>query len=291
MQARKYRSKIISVLITALVTSSLTLVNIKTATAITPVGDDNSRAWVINETPQNLQIATLNSASAVAIPSNSTTTSARSNGLAAVSARSASGTGQTATVRLSGVLSLYTLSGTNVAFTADGGTFSSPTSIAAFTPTITATAAAFVATATQAAVTQGILWTAPSTAGTYTVNVYRPSQTTTYNGIANNRFDIGTKFGSITVTVGDSHPAVGGTNAADTFGATNGSMFTAVAENTGATGVIHALTRQGVGEDSACSNSNCFSWRRVITLWHGEHCGSFLSLGRNFLRHGCGLSR
>ena len=253
MQLRKYRSKVISVLITALVTSSLTLINIKTATAITPVGDANSAAWVINNTPQNLQIATDNSASAVAIPSNSTTTSARSNGLAAISARSASGTGQTATVRLSGVLSLYTLSGTNVAFVANGGTFSSPTSISNFTPTITSTAAAFVATATQAAVTQGILWTAPSTAGTYTVSVYRPSQTTTYQAISSTVFDTGTKFGEVTVTVGGSHPVVGGTNAADTFGATNGSMFVAVAANTGVTGVIHALTEQGVGEDSALS--------------------------------------
>ena len=106
---------------------------------------------------------------------------ARSVGLLAKD--SSSSTAQTATVLTSGRLSLYAPVSTDVAFTTSGGTFASAsmgnstsaaTAIAYSDPAKTVllnpwqTAATLVAT----------IWTAPSTAGTYTVSLYKHSGTT-----------------------------------------------------------------------------------------------------------------
>jgi hypothetical protein len=125
MNFRNYRRKIVSIAISGLLAGAVSAVSPSATFAITPVGDSNSIAWATNGTPQNLQIATINSASAIAVSDNTATAAARSVGLAVTSARSASATGQTATVQLGGVLSLYTLSATSTALVANGGTFSS----------------------------------------------------------------------------------------------------------------------------------------------------------------------
>ena len=279
MNFRNYRRKIVSIAISGLLAGAVSAVSPSATFAITPVGDSNSAAWATNGTPQNLQIATLNSASAVAVVNNTSTATARSVGLAVTSARSASATGQTATVQLGGILSLYSLSATSTALVATGGTFSN-TIASGYTLTITSTAAAFTIAATavgQATTAHAVLWTAPTTAGTYVISSYRGAQgltATSYLGISTTSFDTGFKFGEITVTVGGTHPAPGGTNAPDTLGNTNSSLFVAVSAASGTTGVIHPTTTLGTGEDSAKSKgllakSNTFGTAQTATVLSG----------------------
>ena len=127
----------------------------------------------------------------------STGTSARSLGLLAHDG--STGTAQTATVLAGGALSLYAETSTNVSFTASGGTFSGAT-IA--DKTIAATYSQTVRTVfianTIASTPVAVLWTAPSTAGSYTVSMYDASataQNTSTLGVG------GTLRGNITVTV------------------------------------------------------------------------------------------
>ena len=279
MNFRNYRRKIVSIAISGLLAGAVSAVSPSATFAIAPVGDSNSAAWATNGTPQNLQIATLNSASAVAVVNNTSTATARSVGLAVTSARSASATGQTATVQLGGILSLYSLSATSTALVATGGTFSN-TIAAGYTLTTTSTAAAFTIAATAvgtATTAHAVLWTAPTTAGTYVISSYRGAQgltATSYLGISTTSFDTGFKFGEITVTVGGTHPAPGGTNAPDTLGNTNSSLFVAVSAASGTTGVIHPTTTLGTGEDSAKSKgllakSNTFGTAQTATVLSG----------------------
>jgi len=105
---------------------------------------------------------------------------ARSTGL--LQKDSSSSTAQTATLLTSGRLSLYAPVSTDVAFTASAGTFASATTgyntggttmVAYSDPAKTVLLQSW-----QAATLVAALWTAPSTAGTYTVSLYRHSGTT-----------------------------------------------------------------------------------------------------------------
>ena len=82
-----------------------------------------------------------------------------------------SGTAQTATMLTSGVLSLYSPISTAVAYVATGGTFnvSSPAVIGSTATYGQDRRTILFASATS---TVGFAWTAPSTAGTYTVSMY-----------------------------------------------------------------------------------------------------------------------
>jgi len=96
--------------------------------------------------------------------------SALSKGL--LSKDSSNGTAQTATVLAGGVLSLYASVSTASAFSATGGSFSSPYGGAAgntpyFNSTNTYVGVGTATTSTGVA----ILWTAPTTAGSYTVSL------------------------------------------------------------------------------------------------------------------------
>jgi hypothetical protein len=65
---------------------------------------------------------------------------------------------------------------------------------------------------------------------------------------------LGTEIGKITVTVGGTHPVVGGTNAPATLGGVNASMFVAVADNTGLSASVHSASDLlGECEDEAKS--------------------------------------
>ena len=130
-----------------------------------------------------------------------------------------------------------------------GGTLSSPKNIGTSGGlNSSSTVALFEHTSATSA---AVLWTAPSTAGSYTISLYSSTTTT---GVALANPTAGTSaVASITVTVGGTHPLVDGTNSPDTLGAINGSMFTAVASNTGATAVVHPATTLGVGETMALS--------------------------------------
>jgi len=105
---------------------------------------------------------------------------ARSTGLLAKD--SSSSTAQTATLLTSGRLSLYAPVSTDVAFTASAGTFASATAggnaggstqVAYSDPAKTVLLQSW-----QSATLAAVLWTAPSSAGTYTVSLYKHSGTT-----------------------------------------------------------------------------------------------------------------
>jgi len=127
----------------------------------------------------------------------STGTTARSLGL--LSHNGTTGTAQTATILAGGALSLYAETSTNVSFTATGGTFSGATVAdknvtATYSQTV---GTVFIANAI-ASTPVAVRWTAPATAGTYTVSMYdasATSQNTAALGVG------GTLRGSITVTV------------------------------------------------------------------------------------------
>jgi hypothetical protein len=93
---------------------------------------------------------------------------AKSLGL--LSKDTSSGVAQTATVLTGGVLSLYAHISTSVGFVASGGTFSSGTA----TPTYAQDRKSAVVTVAAAtpATAAAILWTAPTTVGTYTISTY-----------------------------------------------------------------------------------------------------------------------
>ena len=279
MNFKLIQQKITLPLVGALVSGMLVAISIPTAAnAIAPVGAATSNVTIINGTPSGvIGVATINSASAVALTDQTATAVARSVGLAVYAAGTA--LTSTAQVQLGGTLSLFNLSATSMAYVADGGTFSSPVGVTGFTLTVTSTAAAFTAAATSTGATLGkaVLWTAPSTAGTYTINGYVGTQgagADTYAAVTTNNFVVGTNFGRITVTVGGTHPAPGGTNAPDTLGNTNSSLFVAVSAASGTTGVIHPTTTLGTGEDSAKSKgllakSNTFGTAQTATVLSG----------------------
>jgi len=176
-------------------------------------------AEVTAKVPSGFYVAETLSNSGAAVAANFSTagaapvSSARSLGLLAKDA--SSGVAQTATMLTSGTLSLYwlitTSAGTAVALTATGGTFGvGSTSSIGITPTMNQTrqTALFAAAATGV----GQLWTAPSTAGTYTIAAY-------YHGngaIPTLTTPAGTLFGQITVTV-VAASAGGSYNAAKSF--------------------------------------------------------------------------
>jgi len=262
----------IKVLLVSLLSTFVLVVPVQTASAITPVGAENGAvSFSIAGTgavTTELEIASENatstaSAKLILMPGKVTaaTQTASSEGLAVLNRTTI--TDQSATVALGGKLSMYTTSSTTVAISATGGTISETATATTNAPatdwTSSATAAAFIYnnTASSVAHTVGVIWTAPSTAGTYTITAKIANTATPgANPSATNPL-LGSTIATVTVTVGGSHPVVGGTNAPDTLGTVDASMFVAVATNNGPTGVIHgastATTEPGTGENAALS--------------------------------------
>jgi len=261
---KSIQKKLPLTLVSALVSGMIVAISAPTtATALAPVGVANESVAGAAGVPTNIGVATINggmpgdlSASAIAVTNSGATAVGRSIGLVALS-DIAAGT-RTATVRTSGVLSLYWLTATTVAVSASGGAFTSSFSAIAATTVTTsvgtagATSVAFTLAATGVGNTMATLWTAPSTAGTYYIYARHAVDATVPTAAAPTT---GTAFAGITVTVADNttHPAAGGTNAVDISAATNSSLFVAVANSTGATAVIHPVATLGVGEASAFS--------------------------------------
>jgi hypothetical protein len=147
---------------------------------------------------------TTGSAAAVTITTGAVTESAaRSTRL--LSKDTSTGTAQTATMLTGGTLSLYSYATTSTAFTATSGSFASAT-MSAFAGSVSAATYGDPATKTLIHVTGGanltataiaVLWTAPTTAGTYVISKY---------SAVNNMPTLssptsGTLTGQITVTV------------------------------------------------------------------------------------------
>ena len=118
------------------------------------------------------------------------------------------GTAQTATMLTGGTLSLYGAVTTTVAFTANGGTFTNTATSSAASgvtysdPATTALISFPLRAADVIATGVATLWVAPTTAGTYTVSMYRASNTSvpTLPGAASGPAS-GVLSAQITVTV------------------------------------------------------------------------------------------
>ena len=260
----KIFSKLPLTLVTSLITGMLVTISVSsTSSALAPIGSANANVSVGTNTdlPASVGIATLNgglpgdvSASAIAVTNKSATAVARSIGIVAADFSAAT---ETATVRPEGVLSLYVHTATTVAFSASAGNFNN--AVTPLTATIstsagasTTTSVAFTLAATGTANTMSVLWTAPSTAGTYYIYARHAVAATVPTAALPLA---GTSFGGIIVTVATNttHPSNGGTNGVDISAATNSSLFTAVASNSGLSPVAHPTTTLGVGEASALS--------------------------------------
>ena len=131
-------------------------------------------------------------------------TNARSTRL--LSKDTSTGTAQTVTMLTSGVLSIYANATTSTAFSATSGSFSSATgssfagqfSAATYGDPATKTFLAVTGGANIAATAIAVLWTAPSSAGTYTISKYTSFDTTVPTLASPSS---GTLTGQITVTV------------------------------------------------------------------------------------------
>jgi hypothetical protein len=169
MSKSTLRKRISLVAITALTAGVLSVATAPVASSTAAVGSNNVNTGTVNG---SLFVATAaNTTSAANAGAAFSATANFSKGLLAKD--SSSGTAQTATVLAGGVLSLYANVTTAVAFSATGGSFSglqgeSTGTVAVFNSTNTyalipkvSTTASYVAS----------LWTAPTTAGTYTVSL------------------------------------------------------------------------------------------------------------------------
>jgi hypothetical protein len=206
MSKTTIRKRIALTATTALFAGLISFVSTPVANAA--VGDTNlSLAQGAADT--GLFVAQQNSTTGVSVVSSATDTASayvtpRSLGLLYWSATT--GTAQTATMLAGGSLSLYAHVSTSVAFVASGGTFvtgSATWGAQTTQPTITysndvrSVAINFSTAATAVAVR----WTAPSTAGTYTVSMNRSSATNQTSATSGSVNYTGTLTGAITVTV------------------------------------------------------------------------------------------
>jgi hypothetical protein len=109
------------------------------------------------------------------VPTAAAGTNATQKGL--LNKDSSSGTAQTATILAGGMVSFYAMTTTATAFTATGGSFSGATMVeealetVAYNSSNSAVLLTFSGSPSLVATTTAVLWTAPTTAGTYTVSM------------------------------------------------------------------------------------------------------------------------
>ena len=236
--------KVAPLALVSLIASLITLVPVSTATAHGDLGSTNLAASV-GTVNGSLLVATQRANTAVVHPSTAVATTghaARSAGLTAKD--SSSGTAQTATVAVGGVLSLYAQVSTSAAFTADGGTFTGSIVSMNASRTVTTTPStgvfftlpvAVAGTATPVA----SLWQAPATAGTYTVNLYVSNDT---NQMSATTAASGTLAGKITVTVTNAHGAAGTGSNYPLLNTGPSQLTVAVENSTTGAGVVSSAT-------------------------------------------------
>jgi hypothetical protein len=280
-------------LVSALIVGTFVAITPVASNAAAPVGNQN-QLGTIGTFNESLFIATENSGTAVVASAThvaSTGWDAKSKGLVSKSAATSSSTGQTAVVALNGVLSLYNKISTTTAIEVTAGTLSSPlTGGNAGTLNAGATVALF--TYVAASTSTAVLWTAPATAGTYTINLYAATSTAASVPTTSAPNNGGTATAYISVTVGGTHPLNSGTNSPDTLGAINGSMFTAVASNTGLSAVVHPAATLGTGEATALSKGllykdATFTTAQVATVLAGGVLSYFVFI--NLIRNSLGF--
>ena len=180
MSKTTLRKRIALTATTALFAGMLTVASAPVATAHNAAGADNiGSIATVGTTNGSLFVATqgttgtVGTVTASAIAVSTFDDSARSKGLLAKD--SSSGTAQTATVLSGGSLSLMAPVSTAAAFSATGGSFSStyPLTLAGnnYNSSNTATWLTYAADSGTGATAVATLWTAPTTAGTYTISL------------------------------------------------------------------------------------------------------------------------
>jgi len=170
MSKTTLRKRISLVAITALTAGVLSVATAPVASSTAAVGSNNV----------NVTVSTANAHLFVATQANTTATAAATDTWSAtanfskglLAKDSSSGTAQTATVLAGGILSLYANVTTAVAFSATGGSFSGVTTTQPPTVVYNATNTyALIPKTSETASYVASLWTAPTTAGTYTVSL------------------------------------------------------------------------------------------------------------------------
>ena len=172
MSKTTLRKRISLVVITALTAGALSI-----AAPTAAYGSHNA----VGESNEDAATGTVNGSMMTAVTTNNTSGAAAASNLAGASALSkgllvkdsSSGTAQTATVLAGGALSLYAEVSTAAAFSATGGSFSGATTGTAATSTLYNSANTYVVLQKldAAAELAAVLWTAPTTVGTYTVSL------------------------------------------------------------------------------------------------------------------------
>ena len=212
MSKTTIRKRIALTAVSALFAGMLSVASAPVSSAHNAVDGNNVAAATTGTVNGSLFVAVkLSTTASAALPIHADPaagTSATSKGLLAKD--SSSGTAQTATVLAGGTLSLYAHVSTAIAFSASGGSFSGTYAAVAagaseFNSSNTATIpGGYTATVGTGATGAATLWTAPTTAGTYTISLltgFVQTSTGTYvfpsltNGLP------GTLGGKITVTV------------------------------------------------------------------------------------------
>jgi hypothetical protein len=209
MSKTTIRKRVAKVAVATLVAGVLTVVTSPVASANHPaVGSDNADVTALGTLNGSMFVATASNATGQAVQGTTnvahTDQDMRSLGLLAKD--TSSGTAQTATVLAGGKMVFYAYVSTASAFTASGGSFSgssggSAGQSATYSNDLRTT---FNGNVTDAGTGVATTWTAPSTAGTYTVSLYTGfvqgntgtfSQPSTTVGVGPNL------AGNITVTV------------------------------------------------------------------------------------------
>ena len=207
MSTKTLRKRISLVAVTALTAGVLSVVSAPAANA------NIAAQTTIMPTGAQLKVAT--GSNTTGAPVVAASTDAKSLGLLFKDASTT--TAQTATVLAGGGLVLIAVvaATTSTAFSATAGTFSNPGGVgttsaeaaaARLTKEYGAGNASLMLSGTDAT-SVAVLWTAPTTPGTYTVSGYRSTDTTNFSTLAT-RGD-GTNIGNITVTVVASAAAAG----------------------------------------------------------------------------------
>jgi hypothetical protein len=212
MSKTTLRKRIALTATTALFAGMLSVASAPVASAAVPhvaVGEANAALTQASDSSTYVATAANSGGAAVIAPMGTAVTAAvitnaRSTRL--LSKDTSTGTAQTLTMLTSGVLSLYANATTTTAFSATNGSFSSATATsfgglfaaATYGDPSTKTILTVSGNANIAATAIAVLWTAPSSAGTYTISKYT-SFDTTVPTIASP--SSGTLTGQITVTV------------------------------------------------------------------------------------------
>ena len=170
MSKTTLRKRISLVAITALTAGVLSVATAPVASSTAAVGENNVNVTSSTANAHLFVATAANTTAAAAAGSAYNATTNFSKGLLAKD--SSSGTAQTATVLAGGVLSLYASVTTAVAFSATGGSFSGVTTTNAPDVVYNSTNTyALIPKVSTTASYVASLWTAPTTAGTYTVSL------------------------------------------------------------------------------------------------------------------------